>query len=131
MTCFAVCAAMRPKSFGRHVGADDLLLGNLLPVEVELVVGDQRVLLLAGLLLELLELVDLRLPRLLEQARLEVAGDLDREDAELALVVELDLGVAGRARRLLVRGEQRVLERADERALLDALLVLDRRGCPR
>ena len=35
------------------------------------------------------------------------------------------VGVAGGAGRLLVRGEQRVLERLDERAALDALLALD------
>ena len=49
-------------------------------------------------------------------------------DAELALLVELDGRVAGRARGLLVRREQRVLERVDERVLLDALLALDARG---
>jgi hypothetical protein len=58
-------------------------------------------------------------------AGLEVAGDLDREDAELALVVELDRGVPGRTRGLLVGGEERVLERADDRVLLDPLLALE------
>ena len=53
------------------------------------------------------------------------ARQLDREHAEVARVVELDGGMAGRARRLLVRGEQRVLERGDERARLDSLLALD------
>ena len=80
---------------------------------------------LAGLLLEPLELLERALARLVEQPLLEVRGQLDREDAEVALVVELDGRVAGRARRLLVGGEQRVLERRDERALLDALLALD------
>src|SRR5262249_23653447 len=55
----------------------------------------------------------------------EVLRDLDPEDPELALVVELDHGVAGRTRRLLVRGEESILERADECVLLDALLTLD------
>ena len=82
-------------------------------------------LLLAGLLLEPLELVDRVLAGLVEQALLEVGGELDREDAEVARVVELDDGVAGRARGLLVGREQRVLERVDERARLDALLALD------
>ena len=54
-------------------------------------------------------------------------GQVDREDAEVARVlVELDGRVARRAGRLLVRGEQCVLERLDERAALDALLALDR-----
>ena len=131
ITCFAVIAAMRPKSFGRGVGAVDQVVGHLLPVEVELVVDDQRVLLLPRLLLDPLELVDLALARLVEQARLEVARDVEREDAELAFVVELDGRVPGRARRLLVRREEGVLERRDERAGLDALLLLDRRGSPR
>ena len=41
---------------GSHVRADDLVRGYLRPVELEVVVGDERVLALAGLLLELLEL---------------------------------------------------------------------------
>ncbi len=41
------------------------------------------------------------------------------------VVVHLDGRVPRRARRLLVRGEQRVLERGDERALLDSLVALD------
>ena len=57
---------------------------------------------------------------------LEVRRKLDREDAEVAgVVVELDRRVPRRARGLLVRGEERVLERLDQRALLDALLALD------
>ena len=110
---------------GRHVLALDQVLGNLGPVELEIVVGEQRVVLLAGLLLEPLELVERALARLVEQPHLEVVGHLDREDAEVAAVVELDRGVARRARRLLVCGEQRVLERGDERAALDSLLALD------
>ena len=81
---------------------------------------------LAGLLLELLELEDARLARLLDEPRLDVPGDLDPEDAELTDAVELDLGMAGRARRLLVGGTEGVLECGDEDAFLDALLPLDR-----
>ena len=110
---------------GRHVLALDLLLGHLRPVDVEVVVGEQRVVLLAGLLLDPLELVERALARLVEQAHLEVLGQLDREHAEVARVVELDGGVPRRARRLLVGREQRVLERGDERARLDPLLALD------
>ena len=80
---------------------------------------------LARLLLELLELGDARLARLLDEPLLDVAGDVDPEDAELARVVELHLGVPGCARRLLVGGAERVLECSDEDALLDALLLLD------
>ena len=126
MTCFAVCAAMRPKSSGRDVGAHDLPVRDLRPVEVEVLVGDERVLALARLLLDPLELGDPCLARLLDEPRLDVLGDLDRVHAELALAVELDLGVPGGAGRLLVGGEQRVLERGDEDAFLDPLLLLDR-----
>ena len=80
---------------------------------------------LARLLLEALELLELPLARLVDEPLLDVGGKLDREDAELAVVVHLDGRVARRARRLLVRGEQRVLERRDERALLDSLVALD------
>ena len=53
-------------------------------------------------------------------------GQLDRPDAEVAAhAVELHLRVPCRARRLLVGGEQGILERADERLVLDALLLLD------
>ena len=115
-----------PEALRRHVGAHHQILRNLRPVELEIDVVDERVLALAGLLLDALELVDRRLARLLDEPLLEVARDLDREHAELALVVEDHLGVPGGARRLLVRSEERVLERRDERARLDALLALDR-----
>ena len=101
----------------RDVLALDQVLRDLRPVDVEIVVGEQRVVLLAGLLLDPLELVERALARLVEQARLEVLGQLDREHAEVARVVELDRRVARRARCLLVGGEQRVLERGDERPL--------------
>ena len=110
----------------RHVGAVDEILGNLLPVEVELVVDDERVLLLARLLLDALEVVDRLLARLLEQALLQIARDVEREDPEFALVVEFHRRVARGARRLLVGGEESVLERGDQRPRLDALLLLDR-----
>ena len=117
---------MRPKLSGSHVGADDLVGWHLRPVEVEILVGDQRVLPFAGLLLDPLELGDPRLARVLDEAHLDVLRDLDPEDAKLALAVELDLGMARRLRRLLVRREQCVLESGDEDAFLDPLLLLDR-----
>ena len=126
MTCLAVCAAMRPKFSGvtslrlTSAGVD---VG---PVDREVVVGDERVRALAVLGLGGLELRDGALARLVEQALLDVRGQLDRPDAEVAAhAVELDLRVPCRARRLLVGGEQGVLERADERLVLDALLLLD------
>ena len=116
ITCFAVCAAMRPKLSGVTSSRLHQVVGHLRPVDVEVVVGEQRVVLLAGLLLDPLELVERALARLVEQPLLEVLGELDREDAEVAGVVELDGRVAGRARSLLVGGEQRVLERGQQRA---------------
>ena len=116
---------MRPKFSGRHVLALHLAVGHLGPVDLELVVGEQRVVLLARLLLDALEVVDRALARLVEQAHLEVGRQLDREHAEVALVVEDHGRVPGGPGRLLVRRKQRVLERGDERAALDALLALD------
>jgi len=110
---------------GRHVFARDLLLGDLRPVEVEILVGEQRVVLLAGFLFDPLELVQGALAGFFEQARLEVLGQLDREDAEVSQVVELDGRVPGSARRLLVGRKQRVLERGDENSGLDPLLALE------
>jgi hypothetical protein len=109
----------------RHVLARDLVLGNLGPVDLEVVVGEQRVVLLARLLLDPLELLECALARLVEQALLEVGGQLDREHAEVPVLVELDRRMPRGAGRLLVRREERILQRRDERALLDSLLTLD------
>ena len=109
----------------RDVFAADLILGDVGPVDIEVVVGDERVLALAGLLLEPLELLELALARVVEQPLFDVGGQLDREDAEVALVVHLDGRVARRARRLLVGREQRVFESGDERTLFDSLVALD------
>src|SRR5205085_5573848 len=112
---------------GRDIVALHLLLGDVRPVDVEVVVAEERVRALAALGLEPLELLERALARLVEEALLDVGGQLDRVDAELAVVrVELDGRVPRRAGRLLVRGQQRVLERMDERVLLDPLLALDR-----
>ena len=107
------------------VGALDLLRRHLRPVDVEVLVVDERVRVLAVLGLERLELGDRALAGLLDQRLLDVGRELDRVDAEVTLVVELDRRVAGRARSLLVGGEQRVLERGDERRAVDSLLLLD------
>src|SRR5215211_5399615 len=95
------------------------------PVDVEVIVVDERVRALAVLGLEPLQLFDGALACLLDQPLLDVRGQLDREDAEVAAVVEVDRRVPRSTRRLLVRREQRVLERLDERAALDPLLALD------
>ena len=78
------------EAFRRDVLALDLIFRDVGPVDVEVVVGDERVLPLAGLLLEPLELLELALACVVEQPLLDVGGKLDREDAEVALVVHLD-----------------------------------------
>src|SRR5207344_200148 len=94
---------------------------------LEVVVGDENVRVLAGLLLLRFELGDRALSRLLDQPLLDVGRELDREHAEVArLAVELDGRVPGGLRGLLVSGEERVLERVDQRVLFDPLLALDR-----
>ena len=80
---------------------------------------------LAGLDLECLELLELTLACLLDQPLLHVGWQLDRKHAEVALVIDLDRGVARGSGHLLVGGEERVLERGDERAALDPLFALD------
>src|SRR5947208_6678351 len=110
----------------RHVRPLHLLLGDVGPVDLEVLVLDEHVRALAGLLLGLLELGQHALARLLEQPLLDVGRQLDRENAEVTLfAVELDHGMARRARRLLVGGEQRVLERLDQRVGLDALVSFE------
>src|SRR5439155_17251233 len=99
------------------------------PVDLAVVVGHQRVRTLSRLLLDPLELLDRALAGLVEQALLDIARQRDREDTEVALLVELDRRMARRAGRLLVRSEQPVLERRDERPLLDALFALDLLDC--
>ncbi len=109
-----------------HVGTDDLVGWHLRPVEVEVLVGDQRVLPLSCLLLDLLELGDPRLASVLDETDFDVLGNLDSVDSKLAFPVELDLGMARGIGRFLVRRKQRVLESGDEDAFLDPLLLLDR-----
>src|SRR4051812_26669795 len=110
---------------GRHVLPVDEILGDLRPVDLEVVVGEERVVLLAGLLLDPLQVVERALARLVEKAHFQIGRNLDRVDAKVAAVVELDGCVPGCTRRLLVGRKQRVLERGDERAAFDSLLALD------
>ncbi len=80
------------------------MLGHIGPVDVEVVVGDERVGTLSGLHLEGLELLELALAGFFDQALLDVSGQLDREDAKVTLLVDFDDRVAGGSRHLLVRG---------------------------
>src|SRR5581483_4399661 len=114
-----------PEVVGRDVLARHELLGNVGPVDLEVVVREQRVVLFAGLLFDALELLERALTCFLEQPCLDVRRKVDRVDAEVTAVVELDRRVPRRTGRLLVGGEQRVLECGDERPALDALLALD------
>src|SRR6185503_3129548 len=114
-----------PEVVRGHVLALDLVVGNVGPVDVEVVVVDERVRALAVLRLDCLELGDRPLAGLVDQALLDVRGQLDRIDAEVALVVELDRRVARGARSLLVCSQERVLERVDQGLAVDALLLLD------
>ena len=90
-----------------------LLRRQLGPVDVQILVVDERVRALAVFGLERLELGDRTLTRLLDQPLLDVGRQFDRIDAEIALVVELDRRVTGRARSLLVGGEEGILERGN------------------
>ena len=105
----------------RHVAARDLVLvlGQLLEVDLRLLglaqlarLGVDRALLLDRLLDELL--LELRRQDQLEHA--EVRG----------VAVHVDARVLGRAGRLLVGGQQRVLEREHQLLRRDALLFLER-----
>src|SRR6185312_5451033 len=78
--------------------------------------------------------VDFRLLLLLgrfgEEFLLQLGGQDQFEDEEVAgLVVEVDAGVFGRARGLLVGREQRVLESVHQLVGGDSLLLLERFDC--
>src|SRR4051794_7732653 len=103
----------------------DQVLRDVRPVDVEVVVRDECVGALTGLDLECLELLELSLAGLFDQALLDVGRELDREYPEITFLVDLDDRVPCGSRHLLVRGKQGVLECCDERAALDSLLALD------
>ena len=118
----AVCAAMRPKSSGRHVALLDLVavLQQPLLVDLRRLGVDQLARLgvdgrLAGLLLDLVE-----------QLLLEVGRQDQLVDAEVAAAaVHLHARVLGRLGRLLVGRQQRVLQRPHQAVGRDALLALE------
>src|SRR5438105_258322 len=118
-----------PANFGRDVLSLDLTFGDIGPVDVEVVVGDERVRPLAGFCLECFELFELPLACLFDQPLLDIRRELDREDAKVALVVDLNGRVTRRAGHLLVRRQKRVLECRHQRPALDALFALDVADC--
>ncbi len=96
----------------------DLVLVELQLLRVDLRLG--RLAHLAGLRIDRRHLVARRLD---QQLLLELRRDLQLPDLEVAAVtVHLDLGVRRRARRLAVRGQQRVLKRLHQLLVGDVLL---------
>src|SRR5512133_3616477 len=77
---------------GRHVLALHLVLRDVRPVDIEVVIGEQRVRALTVLGLDPLQLLECALARLVEQPLLDVGRKLDRVDAEVPLLVDLDRG---------------------------------------
>src|SRR6185503_5042360 len=102
---------------------------NVRPVDVQVVVRQQRVGALAVLSLDSFELFQRTLARLVEEPLFDVCRQLDRIDAEVALIVDLDRRVTRCAGCLLVCSEERVLECGDQRPALDALFALDVPDC--
>ncbi len=110
ITCLAVCAAIRPKSSGVTSGGLDLVLVLLELLEVDL--GRRRLAHLAGLRIHARLLVGGRLD---QQLLLELGRDLQLPDREVTGVpIHLHARIGRRARRLLVRGKQRVFQRFHE-----------------
>src|SRR5436190_7477256 len=109
-----------------EVARGDIALLDLVAVLLELLGVDLGVLGLAGLPrlgVDHRALVD----GLDDELGLEALGDQELVDGEVAgLAVHLDAGVLGGARRLLVCGQQRVLEREEELVRRDALLAGER-----
>ena len=109
ITCLAVCAAMRPKSSG--VTSRSSIWSRYCSNFSGSISGSCGSTHLAGLGVDVRALVD----RLDDQLGLEALGDDQLDHAVVAgLAVHLDAGVLGRAGLLLVRRQQRVLERGDE-----------------
>ena len=125
ITCLAVCAAMRPKLSG--VTSSRFISSSGTCDQSTSRSSSLRSVWFFSLrlLLDPLELVERALARLVEQPALEVGGKLDREDAVVARVVELDRRMPRGARRLLVGRKEGVLERREQRFRVDALLALD------
>ena len=90
---------------GSDVLTLDQVLGDVGPVDVEVVVRDERVRAFSRLDLERLELLELALARFLDQALLDVGRQFHREDAEITLLVDFDDRMARGSGHLLVRGE--------------------------
>ena len=124
----AVWAAIRPKSSGVTSRVVDLVLVGSDHLRVELgVLGLAQ---LARLGIDLALFLLLGLGRLGQQLLLQLGRQDQFEDAEVAgLVVEVDARVFGRAGRLLVGGEEGVLEGVHQLVGGDPLLLLERLDC--
>ena len=126
ITCLAVCAAIRPKSVGVTSRRRDLVLVLGKPLEVDL--GLLGLAQLARLGVDRALLLD----RLVDQLLLELRRQDQLEHAEVGrAAIHVDARVLGRAGRLLVGGEQRVLERQHQLLRRDALLASRGSGRPR
>ena len=123
ITCLAVCAAMRPKSSG--VTSRVSIWSSYSLSFSRSISGSARLAHLAGLGVDVRDLAlgsaSAPLP---DQLLLELRRDHQLADAEVAeLAVHLDPRVRRRAGRLLVGGQQRVLERDHQLLARDALLA--------
>src|SRR6476659_8372855 len=108
ITCFAVCAAMRPK-FSGVTSARLTTAGSISDQSIWRSSSEIRT-------------CDCALARLLDQPLLDVGRQLDREHAEIARIgVELDRRVTRGSGRLLVGGEKCIFGRMDQAVLLDPL----------
>ena len=108
----------------RDVPSTDLVLvlGKLLEIDLGLL----RLAHLTRLRIDRLLLLD----RLLDELLLQLGRDDQLEDTKIGgLAVHLDAGVLGGVRRLLVRGQQRVLEGEHELLRGDSLLALQSLYC--
>ena len=127
MTCFAVCAAMRPKSSGVTSSRSMTSSGT----SVRSIVRSSSVTRTcerSPVSSSCCSSAWIARSRASSTSRSSMSPGRSMEKTRKSPVSwsSSTVGVAGCARRLLVRGEQRVLERLDERAALDALLALDR-----
>ena len=118
ITCLAVCAAIRPKSCGVTSSVSIWSSYSLSFSRSISGSGGSRISPVSG---STVGCCSVR--RLDQQLLLELRRDLQLPDLEVAAVaVHLDLRVAGRPGRLLVRRQQRVLERLHQLLAGDVLL---------
>ena len=125
MTCFAVCAAMRPKPSG--VTSSRLICSSgTSDQSMSRSSSEMSVCWRSPVSSSSRSSSSSLRSRASSSSRVSMsAGSSIEKTRKSPFVVDLDGGVARRAGRLLVGGEERVLERRDERALFDALVALD------